>query len=83
MGGTTCYNCKSYLDGADCHGCTMSESHWKPQRSITERREDIKDIICNDLFPLTFERTFENGKALWASEIEPFPIEVTKIRFAE
>ena len=32
-------------------------------------------------FPLVFER--HGGKALWASEIEEFPIAVTKIRFKE
>ena len=32
-------------------------------------------------FPLVFERA--GGKAVWASEIEEFPIAVTKIRFPE
>lgn len=32
-------------------------------------------------FPLVFERA--GGKAIWASEIEEFPIAVTKLRFPE
>lgn len=32
-------------------------------------------------FPLAFERA--GGKAIWASEIEEFPIAVTKVRFKE
>jgi len=34
-------------------------------------------------FPLCFERTHGKGSARWASEIEPFPIAVTKMRFGE
>ena len=34
-------------------------------------------------FPLCWERTHGKGTAIWASEIEKFPIEVTKIRFPE
>lgn len=34
-------------------------------------------------FPLCWERTHGRGTAIWASEIEKFPIEVTKIRFPE
>lgn len=34
-------------------------------------------------FPLVFERHNGKGTARWASEIEPFPIAVTKIRFPE
>lgn len=34
-------------------------------------------------FPLVFERHNGNGTARWASEIEPFPIAVTKLRFGE
>lgn len=34
-------------------------------------------------FPLVFEETFGKGTAVWASEIEEFPIAVTKIRFPE
>lgn len=32
-------------------------------------------------FPLCWERTHGKGTAIWASEIEPFPIAVTKYRF--
>lgn len=34
-------------------------------------------------FALCFERTHGKGSARWASEIEPFPIAVTKMRFGE
>lgn len=34
-------------------------------------------------FPLVFERHNGNGTARWASEIEQFPIAVTKLRFGE
>lgn len=34
-------------------------------------------------FPLAWERCNGEGTALWASEIEEFPIAVTKIRFPE
>lgn len=34
-------------------------------------------------FPLVFERHNGNGTARWASEIEEFPIAVTKLRFRE
>ncbi len=34
-------------------------------------------------FPLVWETRFGEGTAVWASEIEPFPIAVTKIRFPE
>lgn len=34
-------------------------------------------------FPLVFERHNGNGTARWASEIEEFPIAVTKLRFGE
>ena len=34
-------------------------------------------------FPLTFEETFGKGTARWASEIEEFPIAVTKYHFPE
>lgn len=34
-------------------------------------------------FPLCWERTHSKGTARWASEIEEFPMAVTKIRFAE
>ena len=34
-------------------------------------------------FPLCFERTFGKGTARWASEIEEFPIAVTKRHFPE
>ena len=34
-------------------------------------------------FPLCWERTHGKGTAIWASEIEKFPIEVTKIQFPE
>lgn len=34
-------------------------------------------------FPLVFERHNGNGTARWASEIEDFPIAVTKLRFGE
>lgn len=34
-------------------------------------------------FPLAFERIHGRGTARWASEIEPFPIAVTKKRFGE
>ena len=32
-------------------------------------------------FPLCWERTHGKGTAIWASEIEKFPIEVTKYHF--
>lgn len=34
-------------------------------------------------FPLCFEKLFGKGSARWASEIEPFPIAVTKYHFQE
>ena len=34
-------------------------------------------------FPLCWERCNGKGTAIWASEIEEFPIAVTKIRFPE
>lgn len=34
-------------------------------------------------FPLVFERYNGKGSARWASEIEEFPIAVTKLRFGE
>lgn len=34
-------------------------------------------------FPLVWETTFGKGTARWASEIEEFPIAVTKLRFPE
>ena len=34
-------------------------------------------------FPLVFERHNGKGAARWASEIEEFPIAVTKLRFGE
>lgn len=34
-------------------------------------------------FPLVFERHNGKGTARWASEIEEFPIAVTKLRFGE
>lgn len=34
-------------------------------------------------FPLVFERHNGNGTARWASEIEEFPVAVTKLRFGE
>jgi len=34
-------------------------------------------------FPLVFERHNGKGTARWASEIEQFPIAVTKLRFGE
>jgi DNA (cytosine-5)-methyltransferase 1 len=34
-------------------------------------------------FPLVFETKYGKGSARWASEIEPFPIAVTKYRFPE
>lgn len=34
-------------------------------------------------FPLAWEETFGKGTAKWASEIEPFPIAVTKYHFSE
>jgi DNA (cytosine-5)-methyltransferase 1 len=34
-------------------------------------------------FPLCWERTHGKGTARWASEIENFPIKVTRIRFPE
>ena len=34
-------------------------------------------------FPLVFERHNGKGTARWASEIDPFPIAVTKLRFGE
>lgn len=34
-------------------------------------------------FPLCWERTHGKGTAIWASEIEPFPIAVTTYRFGE
>lgn len=34
-------------------------------------------------FPLVWEKTYGNGTARWASEIEEFPIAVTKRRFGE
>lgn len=34
-------------------------------------------------FPLCWERTHGKGTAIWASEIEKFPIEVTKYHFPE
>ena len=34
-------------------------------------------------FPLCWERTHGKGTARWASEIEKFPIEVTKYHFGE
>lgn len=32
-------------------------------------------------FPLVWERIHGQGSALWASEVEPFPIAVTTVRF--
>ena len=34
-------------------------------------------------FPLVWEATYGTGTARWASEIEEFPIAVTKLRFPE
>lgn len=34
-------------------------------------------------FPLTFEECYGKGTAIWASEIEPYPIAVTKYHFGE
>ena len=34
-------------------------------------------------FPLCWERTHGKGTAIWASEIEPFPIAVTTYRFGK
>ncbi len=34
-------------------------------------------------FPLVWERTYGKGTAKWASEIEEFPIAVTKVHFPE
>lgn len=34
-------------------------------------------------FPLTFEENFGEGSARWGSEIEPFPMAVTKFHFPE
>lgn len=34
-------------------------------------------------FPLVWETTYGTGTARWASEIEEFPIAVTKLRFPE
>lgn len=34
-------------------------------------------------FPLVWETRFGEGTAIWASEIEPFPVAVTKLRFPE
>lgn len=34
-------------------------------------------------FPLCWQRTHGDGTAKWASEIEQFPIAVTKLRFGE
>lgn len=53
----------------------------KPYLSDTPTLGSMFDGIGG--FPLTFEETFGTGSAKWASEIEPFPIEVTKIRFPE
>lgn len=40
------------------------------------------DVITGG-FPLVFERYNGRGSARWASEIEDFPIAVTKLRFGE
>ena len=34
-------------------------------------------------FPLVWQKTYGNGTARWASEIEEFPIAVTKRRFGK
>lgn len=34
-------------------------------------------------FPVTFEELYGKGSAVWASEVEPYPIAVTKARFPE
>lgn len=34
-------------------------------------------------FPLAWQETYGEGTARWASEIEEFPIAVTKLRFGE
>ena len=44
---------------------------------------DITKVDGIGVFPLIWEEINGKGSCLWASEIEEFPIAVTKIRFSE
>lgn len=53
----------------------------KPYLSINATLGSLFDGIGG--FPLVWQKTYGNGTARWASEIEEFPIAVTKRRFGE
>lgn len=67
-------------------GNTIALPYWKVLARRISAQYD-RDITIGSLFdgiggfPLAFEHC--GGKALWASEIEPFPISVTKHHFGE
>lgn len=53
----------------------------KPYLSTSATLGSLFDGIGG--FPLVWQKTYGNGTARWASEIEEFPIAVTKRRFGE
>lgn len=53
----------------------------KPYLSTSATLGSLFDGIGG--FPLVWQKTYGNGTARWASEIEEFPIAVTKMRFGE
>lgn len=69
-------------------GNSIALSQWfwiaqkmKPYLSINATLGSLFDGIGG--FPLVWQKTYGNGTARWASEIEEFPIAVTKRRFGE
>lgn len=80
------------IDRADTAGC--NGKGWKTDESYTlntiDRHAVCAEVACMNPwdaqsagFPLIFERIHGKGTARWASEIEPFPIAVTKKWFGE
>lgn len=69
-------------------GNSIALSQWvwiaqkmKPYLSTSATLGSLFDGIGG--FPLVWQKTYGNGTARWASEIEEFPIAVTKRRFGE
>lgn len=56
---------------------------WKMKPYLSERPTlgSLFDGIGG--FPCAFEELYGKGSAVWASEVEPFPIAVTRVRFPE
>lgn len=77
----------SILDQDTSYG-KMSPEHSRPTEGMISAQYDHPITMASLFdgiggFPLVWEEVNGKGSALWASEIEEFPIAVTKIRFPE